>query len=115
MNSVNLPSTLSTLVAGRDPLDNRVSTSAGGVAAAWPAIRQAGGGASPTSALQCLRVQPIPMREVKKVLVKEHYLDSMPNGTMLAFGVFLGNSLLGAITLGAGSTVNFASTLSTQL
>ena len=76
--------------------------SAGGVTAARPVFQRAGGGASPTPALQSLQVRPIPIRSAKAILVCEHYLHSMPGGTQLAFGVFLESRLLGALTLGAG-------------
>ena len=39
----------------------------------------------------------------KEVIVKNHYLHSLPGGTQLAFGVFLDRRLMGAITLGVGS------------
>ena len=64
--------------------------------------QRAGDGASPSSALRSLPVKPIPMRTAKAALVKEHYLHSLSGGAMLAFGVFLADSLLSAITLGAG-------------
>jgi hypothetical protein len=35
---------------------------------------------------------------------REHYLHTLPGGTKLAFGVFLGNRLLGAVTFGVGPT-----------
>ena len=76
--------------------------SAGSVAAARPEIRRAGGGATPTPALHALRVMPIHIRLAKKLLVRYHYLHSLPGGTRLAFGVFVGQRLLGAVTLGAG-------------
>jgi len=37
------------------------------------------------------------------VIVKNHYLHSLPGGTQLAFGVFLNGRLMGAVTLGVGS------------
>ncbi len=76
--------------------------SAGGVAVARPEDRRAGGGSTPTSALQNLRVMPVPFRIAKALLVREHYLHSMPGGTTLAFGVVIGERLLGALTLGVG-------------
>ena len=76
--------------------------SAGGVAAARPANQRAGGGAGPTSALQTLQVRPIPVKVAKEIVVLHHYLHSLPGGTRLAFGVFLGRQLLGALTLGVG-------------
>ncbi len=88
--------------------------SADSVAVARPAIRQAGGGAIPTSALQLLQVTPISTGIAKDLLVREHYLHSLPGGTKLAFGVFIGSSLMGALSLGAGpfnahSLVGYAS------
>ena len=38
----------------------------------------------------------------KRVIVRNHYLGSLPGGTRLAFGVFFGRRLLGATTLGVG-------------
>lgn len=62
------------------------------------------GGSQPTSPLQRILVRPIPMRTAKTLLVREHYLRSMPGGTRLAFGVFRDSRLLGAIALGVGPT-----------
>ena len=76
--------------------------SAVGVAEARPADRRVGGGSKPTTALHDLRVAPIPLRAAKPILVREHYLHSMPGGTRLAFGVFGGSRLAGAITFGVG-------------
>ncbi|MFQ6025899.1 MAG: DNA methyltransferase [Dehalococcoidia bacterium] len=44
----------------------------------------------------------------RDLLVKYHYLHSLPGGTCLAFGVFLGNRLLGALTLGVGPSNVFS-------
>ena len=76
--------------------------SAGSVTAARPASQQAGSGASPTSALQQLGVQPIPIMIARKLIERNHYLHSLPGGTHLIFGVFDNESLAGALTLGAG-------------
>ena len=76
--------------------------SAGSVAVARPESIQAGGGASPTPALQSLTVRPISHRAAKELLVRNHYLHTMPGGTRLAFGVFSGKRLMGAVTLGVG-------------
>ena len=38
----------------------------------------------------------------KALIVRHHYLHSLPGGTKLAFGVFLGNWLRGGISLGVG-------------
>ncbi len=61
------------------------------------------GGSNPTSPLHRIQVSPIPAQVAKTILEKHHYLHSWPGGTTLAFGVFLGQELLGALTLGAGS------------
>ena len=76
--------------------------SAGSVEAARPERHWAGGGSTPTSALQSLRVLPVPICIAKTLLVREHYLHSMPGGTRLAFGVMCAGRLQGALTLGAG-------------
>ena len=76
--------------------------SAGGVTAARPAIQRAGGGATPTPALQSIQVRPVSVKVAKALLVREHYLHSMPGGTQMAFGVFIGQRLMGAMALGVG-------------
>ena len=76
--------------------------SAGSVIKAWPAIQRAGGGVTPTSALQKLHVAPIPFGAAKVLIVRSHYLHSLPGGTQLCFGVFLGKKLMGALTVGCG-------------
>ena len=83
-------------------IEENPNASAGGVAVARPADQRAGGGATPTSAIQSLLVKPIPMAVAKELLVIEHYLHSFPGGTHMAVGVFLVLRLLGALTLGAG-------------
>ncbi len=85
-------------------------TSAGGVAAAQPALQRAGGGGTPTPALQQtpgfrpndILVRPIPHRIARRVCEQQHYLRSYPGGAMLAFGVFVGARLLGVAVLGVG-------------
>ena len=69
---------------------------------ARPADQQADGGSRPTSPLQSLLVRPITIKVAKALLVREHYLRSLPGGTQLAFGVFLESCLLGALTMGVG-------------
>ena len=76
--------------------------SAVGVAEARPADRRVGGGSRPTTALHDLRVAPLPLRAAKGPLVRNHYLHSVPGGTLMAFGVFVAARLLGAPTLGVG-------------
>ena len=70
--------------------------------AARPADQRAGGGSIPTPALHDLVVRPIQVGAAGALLVREHYLHSMPGGTQLAFGVFADLRLLGAATLGVG-------------
>ena len=77
-------------------------TGAVSVEASTVSILEAGPGASPRAALHGLRVVPIPFRVAKPVLVREHYLHSMPGGTRLAFGILRDGRLMGALTLGAG-------------
>ncbi len=62
------------------------------------------GGSNPTSPLHRIQVTPIPTLVARTILEDHHYLHSLPGGTMLAFGVFRGPELLGALTLGAGPT-----------
>ena len=82
-------------------------TSAGSVTAARPEIPRAGGGSTPTSALHQLKVRPVPFRIAKAVLVRHHYLKSMPGGTQLALGAFVGTRLQGVLTLGVGPPMVF--------
>jgi len=88
--------------AGRHWPTKRGEPCAGGVVAARPELHQAGGGASPTPALQSLVVQPIAVLLARKLVESHHYLHSLPGGTCLAFGVFLDQRLLGALILGVG-------------
>lgn len=76
--------------------------SAVGVAEARPADQRVGGGSRPTTALHNIRVAPMPLRIAKLPLIANHYLHSVPGGTLLAFGVFLLARLVGALTLGVG-------------
>ena len=78
-------------------------TSAVSVRASTASALEAGPGASPRAALQRIHVRPIPHRAAKVLLERKHYLHSMPGGTKLAFGAFVGNRLLGAVTLGVGA------------
>ena len=59
-------------------------------------------GSTPRAALQFIRVQPIPFIAAKQILIRHHYLHSLPGGTKLAFGAFVDGKLLGAITFGIG-------------
>ena len=86
----------------RKRFEEKPNACASGVAKARPADQRAGGGATPTLALQSLIVSPIPLAMAKELLVREHYLHSFPGGTHLALGVFRDRRLMGALTLGAG-------------
>jgi hypothetical protein len=44
----------------------------------------------------------------KRLIIEHHYLHSLSGGTCLAFGVFLGNRLQGALTLGVGPTLAYS-------
>ncbi len=70
--------------------------SASSVAAARPANRQGGGGATPTPAGQQLGVQPIP------IMIARNLLHSLPGGTHLSLGVFDEGRLAGALCFGSG-------------
>lgn len=80
---------------------------AGGVTAARSASQQIGCGSTPTPALRDLKVRPLPNAIASAVITKNHYLHAYPGATKLAFGVFLGSSLMGAVTLGAGPSQVF--------
>lgn len=64
--------------------------------------QRTGPGSTPRAALHSIHVAPIPISVAKKILVQQHYLHSLPGGTRLAFGVFIGARLMGAMTFGVG-------------
>jgi hypothetical protein len=84
--------------------------SAGSVVAARPKDHWVGGGATPTPALQSgqsfgpkgIIIRPIPHLAARRICEQWHYLKSYPGGSLLNFGVFVANSLLGVIVLGVG-------------
>jgi hypothetical protein len=80
----------------------REKTGAAGVTDSTASVQGAGAGSTPSAALHSIQVQPIPVTVAKKLLVRKHYLRSMPGGTQLAFGVFSDQRLLGALTFGSG-------------
>ncbi|MFC1968146.1 DNA methyltransferase [Chloroflexota bacterium] len=47
-------------------------------------------------------MQPIPFVAARQIVIRHHYLHSLPGGTKLAFGIFVEDRLLGAITFGVG-------------
>jgi hypothetical protein len=81
--------------------------SAGGVMVSTASVHEVGAGSIPSPALQSIIVRPIPQAVAKKIIVKNHYLHSLPGCTKLCFGVFSCNRLLGTITFGAGPTNAF--------
>ena len=82
--------------------------SAGGVNGNTVPFQGAAAGSSPSPALQEILLCLIPIRLARDLLVRYHYLHSLSGGTCLAFGVFVGNRLLGALTLGAGPSNAYA-------
>ena len=76
--------------------------SAAGVRESTAFIQEEGPGSTPRAALQSIRIAPVPISVAKTLLVQNHYLHSLPGGTCLAFGVFVGSRLLGAMTFGVG-------------
>ncbi len=76
--------------------------SAGSVMVSTTSIHAGRAGSSPSPALQSIRMQPIPFIAAKQIVVKHHYLHSLPGGTKLAFGAFVEGRLLGVITFGVG-------------
>ncbi len=83
-------------------------TGAGGVEVSTALAQREGAGSTPSLALKDLLVRPIPHAVAKALLVKEHYLHSMPGGSKLCAGVFAGSRLMGALTLGAGPSQAFS-------
>jgi len=79
-----------------------ISNCAAGVISSITPIQGVGHGGNPMAALQSIQVQPIAFTVAREILVRFHYLHSFPGGTVLAFGVFIHNRLLGAVTFGSG-------------
>ena len=76
--------------------------SAAGVKVSTASFQGARAGSSPSAALHSIQVKPIPFTAAKAIVERNHYLHSMPGGTCLSFGAFVGPSLLGALILGRG-------------
>ena len=74
--------------------------SAASVSVSTAPVHGAGPGSTPRAALHSLWVAPVPVKIAKGLIVQHHYLHSLPGGTQLAFGVFLGGRLLGVVVLG---------------
>lgn len=86
----------------------RKNMSAAGVPGSTVPHQGTGAGSTPSAALHSLIVRPIPQVMASELLVMEHYLHSFPGGTHLCFGVFYGERLMGALTLGAGPPQAYA-------
>ena len=65
-------------------------------------VHETGAGSNPSAALHSIIVRPIPPIAAKRMIVRNHYLHSFPGCTKLCFGAFVGDRLLGAITMGVG-------------
>lgn len=76
--------------------------SATSVGASTASVQEARPGASPWVALHALHIAPIPISIAKTLVTRNHYLHSLPGGTQLAFGAFLDDRLMGALTIGCG-------------
>ncbi len=83
-----------------------ITTRAGGADRSTPTLQVGDGVSNTTPALQPhardLVVQIIPPHLAWAILVRDHYLHSMPGATRLCLGVFLDRRIMGAVTLGAG-------------
>ena len=83
-----------------------ITTRAGGADRSTPAVQAGDGVSNTTPALQPhprdVVVQVVPPHVAREILVRHHYLHSMPGATRLSLGVFLDRRIMGAITLGAG-------------
>jgi hypothetical protein len=86
---------------------NEESISAARVSESIVPIPRTGAGSTPSPALHSIEVRPIPTNVTKELLVSKHYLHSWPGGTKLAFGVFAGQRLMGAATLGVGPFLGY--------
>ena len=91
---------------GTPAITDEPRTRAGGADRSTPTVQVGDGVSNTTSALQPhardVVVQVIPPHIARAILVRDHYLHSMPGATRLSLGVFLDHEILGAITLGAG-------------
>jgi hypothetical protein len=82
--------------------------SAASVMASTASSQEAGRGSIPTAALHSILVKPIPFVAAKTLMARNHYLHSLPGGTKLTFGSFVGERLFGAMSFGAGPANAFS-------
>ncbi|MGC8669488.1 MAG: DNA methyltransferase [Chthonomonadales bacterium] len=54
------------------------------------------------STLKAIQVHPVMPSVIERLIVKNHYLHSMPAAPRLCFGVYLGGELLGALVFTSG-------------
>jgi hypothetical protein len=76
--------------------------SAASVMVSMASLQGAGSGSSPRAALHSIVIKPIPFVIARDLIEQNHYLHSLPGGTMLCFGTFQGERLMGVVILGAG-------------
>ena len=97
--------------AGDAPRNGRrapeaIEARAASVTVSTAGVRSAGGGSTPTAALHAsareVKVAVIPHAVARDLITRWHYTHSYPAATKIAFGVFLGERLIGALTLGCG-------------
>jgi len=59
-------------------------------------------GSTPRAVFRSISVGPVNTAIAKPIIERGHYLHTMPGGTKLSFGAYLGARLLGAMTFGVG-------------
>jgi hypothetical protein len=79
-----------------------IQNCAAGVTVSTASYQDERAGSNPSAALHALKVRPIPFVTARELVERNHYLHSLPGGTMLCFGVFIKERLQGTITFGAG-------------
>ena len=65
-------------------------------------IREEGTNVNVIPTLRSLRIKPIPFILARSLINRNHYLHSLPGGTVLTFGIFLDGLVRGAIVFGVG-------------
>ena len=89
------------------PQQVRYKMSADNIMVSMATTQEAGAGSNPSSALHALQLIPLSHIEAKNILVRNHYLHSLPGGTKLSLGIFLHAKLLGALTFGVGPYLGY--------
>lgn len=83
-------------------MSKKSKTGVAGVMESTAPIHVADPGSNPRATLQAIVVKPISHSVAKALVVRHHYLHSLPGGTLLVFGVFVGIRLMGVLTIGCG-------------